>query len=110
MKNTGENGTNARNLGGATQRRMSRMRRNASDAHVSSEISFIWHRGTIALLTRIAIVLLFLRNKKGKCEALASQGKIIKIGSHPAVLMRNQKPLVLHLSPSRCYSPTCLSA
>lgn len=61
------------------------MQRNVSDAHVSREISFIWHRGTIALLTRIAIVLLFLRNRKGKCEALASQGKIIKITSHPAV-------------------------
>lgn len=61
------------------------MQRNISDAHVSREISFIWHRGTIALLTRIAIVLLFLRNKKGKCKALASQGKIIKISSHPAV-------------------------
>lgn len=61
------------------------MQRNVSDTHVSREISFIWHRGTIALLTRIAIVLLFLRNKKGKCEALASQGKIIKISSHPAV-------------------------
>lgn len=59
------------------------MQRNASDAHVSSEISFIWHRGTIAPLTRIAIVLLFLRNKTGKCEALASQGKIIS--SHPVV-------------------------
>lgn len=85
VKNAGEKGRNARNLSRATQRRMSRMQRNASDAHVSSEISFIWHRGTIAPLTSIAIVLLFLRNKKGKCEAPASQGKIIKISSHPAV-------------------------
>lgn len=77
VKNTGEEGINVRNLSIATQRRTSRMQRNASDTHVSCEISFIWHRGTIAPLTRIAIVLLFLRNKKGKCEALASQGKII---------------------------------
>lgn len=65
VKNTGEKVINARNLSRGTQR-LSKMQRNASDAHVSSEISFIWHRGTIALLTRIAIVLLFLKNKKGK--------------------------------------------
>lgn len=66
VKNTGEKGRNARNLSRVTQRRMPR---NASDTHVSSKISFIWHGGTIALLTRIAIVLLFLGNKKGRCEA-----------------------------------------
>lgn len=92
VKNTGEKGRNARNLSRVTQRRTSRMPRNASDAHVSSKISFIWHRGTIALLTRIAIVLLFLGNKKCRCEAWASQGKIIKISSHPAVYRGTRGP------------------
>lgn len=107
VKNTGKKGINARNLSRATQKSTSRMQRNTSDAHVSSKISCIWHRGSIAPLTRIAIVLLFLRNKKGKCEAPASQGKIIKISSHPAVY-QNQKLLLLHLSPSHCYSPMCV--
>lgn len=105
VKNTGEKGINARNLSRATQRRRSRMQRNASDAHVSSEISFIWHRGTIAPLTRIAIVLLFLRNKKGKCEALASQGKIIKISSHPAVYRGTRSLLYFTYRPHAVIHP-----
>lgn len=99
-KNTGEMGINVRNLCRATQRRMSRTQRTASDAHVSSEIPFIWHRGTIALLTRIAIVLLFLRNK-----STSFPGKNYEHKFSSCCLPRNQK---LHLLLGCCYSPTRL--
>lgn len=69
------------------------MRRNASATHGSSEISFIWHRGTMAANQDSHCSFVF-GNKKYTCAARASQGKITQTSSHPAVC---EEPVISHL-------------
>lgn len=66
---------------------------NASATHGSSEISFIWHRGTMAA-NQDSHCSFVLGNTKCTCAAPASQGKITQTSSHPAVC---EEPAISHL-------------
>lgn len=77
----------------ATQRRRHKVPRSASATHGSSEMSFIWHRGTM-VANQDSHCSFVSGNKKCTCAARASQGNITQTSSHPAVC---EEPVVSHL-------------